>query len=201
MKVIAHSYIHPKGAFLNGERKVDSSQTDENYLKTIYIALGIDYPKFYKMDNLSKLTFLADFLLSDHFPSDMDQENKLQLIFANASSSQITDLKYKDSYLVQGNPSPSLFVYTLPNILTGELSIRHKWYGENIFFIEEKFDAEFFIDQIQFSFDRGNTHCLCGWVEANVDGNEECFLFLVANNGEKITPENLMNSLKQYRNE
>lgn len=201
MKVIAHSYIHPKGAFLNGKRVIDTGNSEENYLKTIYTEFNIDYPKFYKMDNLSKLAFLADFLLKDHFPSEMDQENNLQLIFANSSSSQLTDLKYKESYLVQGNTSPSLFVYTLPNILTGELSIRHKWYGENIFFIEKEFDAGFFLEQIQFSFDRGNTHCLCGWVEANIDGSEECFLFLVAKSGEKTSPENIMNSLKSYRNE
>lgn len=201
MKVIAHSYIHPKGAFLNGERVVDTSNTEENYLKKIYTELEIDYPKFYKMDNLSKMAFLADSLMKDYFPSEMDHENKLQLIFANSSSSQVTDLKYKESYLIQRNPSPSLFVYTLPNILTGELSIRSKWYGENIFFIDEKFDAEFFMEQIQFAFDRGNTHCLCGWVESNVDGSEECFLFLVANLGENATAEYLMNSIKSYRNE
>ncbi len=200
MKVIAHSYIDPKGAYLNGELVVDVSHAGEDYLKMIYKTLRVDYPKFYKMDNLSKLSVLAEFLLSAYFPSEMDQENKLQLIFANSSSSQSRDLDYKHSYLQLGNPSPALFVYTLPNILTGELSIRHKWYGENIFFIEERFDPEFFMDQIRFSFDRGNSHCLCGWVESNANGNEECFLFLAARNGE-ATSENLMNSLKSYRNE
>ena len=201
MKLIASSYIHPKGAFLNGEKRIDTSNTDENYLKVIYSSLNLDYPKFYKMDNLSKLAVLAEHLLHDEIPSGIDVENKLQLIFANSSSSQLTDLKYQESYQNLGSPSPSLFVYTLPNILTGELSIRNKWYGENIFFIKEKFDAEFFIEQIQFSFRRGNTHCLCGWVESNVNGTEECFLFLVAQNSGESTPESLMNSLRFYRNE
>ncbi len=201
MKVIATSYIHPKGAFLNGKKLIDTSNTDENYLKVIYTTLGIDYPKFYKMDNLSKLSLLAEHLLHDQFPSEVDLENDLQLLFANASSSQITDFKFKDSYLNLGSPSPSLFVYTLPNILTGELSIRYKWYGENVFFIQEQFDAEFFFEQLQFSFKRGNSLCLCGWVESNVNGTEECFLFLVAKNGEEATPENIMNSLSKYRNE
>jgi len=201
MKVVATSYIHPKGAYLNGKQCVDTTLSDENYLKAIYSFLKMDYPKFYKMDNLSKLALLAEHLLHDEIPSEIDSENELQLIFANSSSSQLTDLKYQDSYLNSGSPSPSLFVYTLPNILTGELSIRHKWYGENIFFITERFDADFFIEQIRFSFDRGNSYCLCGWIESNMNGTEECFLFLVTQNRGDMTPESLMNSLRLYRNE
>lgn len=201
MKLIAHSYISSKGASLNGNRMIACDKMEENFLKYIYTELRSDYPKFYKMDNLSKMAFLADSLLQDFIPKNKDQENKLNLIMANASSSVKTDLKFIDSYSNLGNPSPSLFVYTLPNILNGELAIRHKWYGENSFFIQESFDAEFFIDQIQFSFNRGNELCICGWIESPVTGNEECFLFLVSNEGESLSSESIMNILNGYRNE
>ena len=189
MKVIATSYIGSNGAFFNGKKIIETKQGDENFLKAIYSSLNLDYHKFHKIDNLSKMEILAEHLIHDAIPADIDLENDMQLIFANASSSQTTDLKYQESYLVQGNPSPSLFVYTLPNILTGELSIRNKWYGENIFFITESFKADFFIDQIQFSFKRGNSLCLCGWVESNLQGTEECFLFLVTEKQRNINPD------------
>ena len=38
-------------------------------------------------------------------------------------------IQHADSYY----PSPALFVYTLPNIVTGEIAIRNKYYGETSF--------------------------------------------------------------------
>ena len=201
MKIVAHSYIHPKGAFLNGQKLLDATSLDKDYLKAMYTALGIDYPKFYKMDSLSKMSLLATFLLNDFLPDYKVCEDNLQVIFANSASSQVTDLKYIESYLSAGNPSPSLFVYTLPNIVSGELSIRYKWFGESVFFIEEEFSSDFFLEQVKYSLDRGNSYCLCGWVESTVNGTEECFLFLIRNERENSISDNLMNILKSYRNE
>ncbi|MFO0414104.1 MAG: 3-oxoacyl-ACP synthase [Bacteroidota bacterium] len=200
MRIVAHSYIHPKGAFLNGQKLIDSS-LDKDYLKTIYTTLGLDYPKFYKMDTLSKMSLLGTFLLNDYLPDYKDCEDNLQVIFANSSSSQVTDLKYIDSYLSAGSPSPSLFVYTLPNIVTGELSIRYKWFGESIFFIEEEFRSDFFLEQAEYAISRGNSYCLCGWVESNVSGVEECFLFIIGDERKSNISDNLINILKSYRNE
>ena len=143
------------------------------------------------MDALAKMAFLSVEILANS-PNPYEYgDSEMALIFANSSSSQDTDLKYIHSYEVKGSPSPSLFVYTLPNILTGELAIRNKWYGENCFFIEEKFDAEFFLEQINFYFSKGAKACLCGWVNS-FDGKEECFLFLI----EKDTIDNT-ESLKE----
>lgn len=202
MKILAHSYISAAGLRLNHE--LIYTPKEDNWLKSIYQQMNIDYPKFYKMDNLSKMTVLASERLTKFIPITCIENDKLQLIFANSSASQHTDLRFIDSYENLGNPSPSLFVYTLPNILTGEVAIKNKWYGENCFFITQQFDESLFYDQIEFSFNRGNEICLCGWVETGNDVNtkskiEECFLFLVAKTGnEKIELETLLN---QYRNE
>lgn len=200
MRILAHSYIHPNGIWLNSTC-VKSTVGEENWLKAIYQDSVVEYPKFYKMDDLSKMSFLSSELLRPFIPEEIDQENELALIFANHSTSQLTDTKFHDSYAVQGNPSPSLFVYTLPNILTGELCIRNKWYGENCFYISEQFDAALFIDQIQFAFNHGNSCCLCGWVEAKTDGSHECFLFLVLPSQEKLDINTLNNLYKTYKNE
>ena len=71
-------------------------------------------------------------------------DDQIALVFANKNSSAKTDLKFQKSYQEKNAPSPSLFVYTLPNILIGEIAIKNKWYGENIFTVAENFDAPFF---------------------------------------------------------
>ncbi len=201
MKIIADCYISPKGAFLNGNCIHSIDENESNWLKSLYVAGNYDYPKFHKMDQLSKMAFLGTELIAPNIPSEISDNDELQLIFANASSSSQTDLKFIESYENQGNPSPSLFVYTLPNIVTGELSIRHKWYGENIFFINESFDASFFNHQLNFAFSRGNKLCLCAWVDTQLNPSEECFLFLVSPDGSETLNNELLNRLNNYRNE
>jgi hypothetical protein len=202
VKVLAHSYICPTGIFLNGNLVLNTKE-QENPLKLAYQYLKVDYSKFYKMDVLSKMAFIGTELILPFFPANVDLENDLQLLFANASSSQQTDNVFIDSYQKLNNPSPSLFVYTLPNIVTGELCIRHKWYGENCFFIEPTFNPANYAVWANLAFTRGNSLCLCGWVEAKASGEQECFLFLLADSPDSTNQiENELSTLiKQYRNE
>jgi len=207
--IVADCYIASKGSFANGQKVHALDDGEENWLKTLYDSGKYDYPKFHKMDNLSKMAFLGTELIAKYILPEITENDELQLVFANSNSSAQTDLKFIDSYQNQGNPSPSLFVYTLPNIVTGELSIRHKWFGENIFFINERFDASFFIHQTNFAFKRGNKLCLCAWVDTTMNPSEECFLFLLsAENSAEISRERsaemheeLTNRINNYRNE
>ncbi|HNR85905.1 MAG TPA: 3-oxoacyl-ACP synthase [Taishania sp.] len=189
MKIIASTYLSSKGAYLNGEKIVQF--TDENWLKACYQHLALDYPKFYKMDNLSKMAVLGVELLANSGIFSQIDTNDLELLFANSNASQHTDLKFIDSYTVAKNPSPSLFVYTLPNILTGELAIKHKWYGENSFYISPNFDAQLFATKIHQAYKKGVNYCLCGWIDSKLEANstlsEESFLFLVALNEENAS--------------
>ncbi len=196
MKLIGTCKISNKGAFLNGKKMKLFSSTSENWKKDCYSNLKIDYPKFHKMDALAKMAFLSSEILKKQVNLEKYNKNDFTLIFANDSSSLTTDLNFINSYDVKGSPSPSLFVYTLPNILTGELAIRNKWYGENCFFIEEKFTPEFFLEQINFYFSKGSNACLCGWVESNKE-NEECFLFLIEKEGKENIQEQLTTFYKQ----
>lgn len=184
MNIIASSYISPTGLFINGQLKF--SLHSENWLKECYQQLTLDYPKFHKMDNLSKMTILATEIIQSEGSLNDLKDDELELLFANTNASQHTDMKFIESYTQQGNPSPSLFVYTLPNILTGELAIRNKWYGENTFFVTPQFDSNLFAERLYHAAQKGGSSCLCGWVDSKVDEKnkvtEECFLFLVALN-------------------
>jgi hypothetical protein len=166
-----------------------------DFAKQSYQHLGINYPKFFKMDQLSKLAFLsAEVLLRDEVP-----DTDIALVFSNKSSSLDTDVKHQNSISDKENyfPSPAVFVYTLPNICIGEISIRHQLKSENSFFIFEAFNPAFtvaFADSLLTA--KKATKVLCGWVEF-YDQKYEAFLYLVSNEGQmehdEITVKTLYN--------
>ncbi|MEY8761500.1 3-oxoacyl-ACP synthase [Chryseobacterium tongliaoense] len=147
------------------EEVIFESQTESfsDFAKEAYKALELNYPKFHKMDNLSKLAFLAaEMLLKDK------DNNGTALVFANKSSSLDTDFRYQESInsLESFFPSPAVFVYTLPNICVGEISIRHQMQTENAFFVLDEFDEKFLNDYSQQILQsRKAEKVLCGWVE------------------------------------
>ncbi len=196
MKIISSIKISQTQIVVNGVSKEVPVAEDGNWTKALYSSMELSYPKFYKMDSLAKMAFLSLQLMEKEVALSEMETSEVALIFANSSSSQATDLKFIESYTEKGNPSPSLFVYTLPNILTGEISIFKKWYGENIFFINENFNAEFFIDQINFYLRKGSKACLCGWVNA-VENKEECFLFYVSSEKGELNSNELNTLFKQ----
>ncbi|MDX2361708.1 MAG: 3-oxoacyl-ACP synthase [Crocinitomicaceae bacterium] len=196
MRILGACKVSKEGVIVNNESKTELLASSDDWKKELYSSLKIDYPKFHKMDALAKMAFLSFQYLEQVIETDRFQDDEIAMLFANTYSSYDTDQKYLESYTVKGSPSPSLFVYTLPNILTGELSIFKKWYGENIFFIHENFDPEFFIDQINFYLSKGAKACLCGWVDA-ANENEECLLFMVDNTTGEITKDELLNYYKQ----
>lgn len=209
MKILVNSYISQRGAYFNNELKFNFRE--ENWLKECYQLLKMDYPKFYKMDNLSKMAVLATELIKSEGVFNKIEDDEPELIFANANASQHTDMKFIESYEQTGNPSPSLFVYTLPNILTGELAIKNKWYGENTFFVTPEFNAVLFAERLHHSSQKGSKLCLCGWIDSKVNAEneielEECFLFLVSlsKNDNKSSRSSFATELKErlekYRN-
>jgi hypothetical protein len=57
-------------------------------------------------------------------------------------------------------------VYTLPNIVIGEISIKNKFKGENAFFVFETFDAAFIQQYVAYLLNNNILQaCICGWVD------------------------------------
>lgn len=149
-----------------------------DFLHSLYDHLDTKYSKFYKMDNQSKLGWLAaEILLKNKNLQSKYPQEKIGIVLSNASASLDTDIKYYET--AKDIASPALFVYTLPNIVIGEISIRHKFKGENAFFINEKFDAEFINGYVS-NLINSNTlqACICGWVEFLKD-EYKAVLFLI----------------------
>jgi hypothetical protein len=159
--VISENAVHKNGKFVFENKDADV----HSFLISIYQYLEVNYPKFYKMDNLSKLGWLAsEILLKDEHIKDNYRPEETGIVISNADSSLDTDLKYFET--VKDMPSPALFVYTLPNIMIGEISIRNNFKGENAFFIFEQFDADFIEQYVSNLLNNNNLQvCICGWVE------------------------------------
>ena len=150
----------------NGIKVFENPDVDlHSFLLSVYQYLEISYPKFYKMDNLSKLGWLTtEILLTNNYNNDNYQPEETGVILANASSSLDNDVKYFSS--VNDVPSPSLFVYTLPNIVIGEICIRNNFKGEHALFIQDVFNVDFIVKQVSYLLDENSLQaCVCGWVE------------------------------------
>ena len=158
----------------------NSSDTFSEFAKRIYKHYEMSYPKFFKMDNLSKLAFLASEIVLSGFVKE-GEENNIALIFANQSASLDTDVKHQESIADKENyfPSPAVFVYTLANICIGEVSIKHKLNSENAFFVFDSFQAPFMHTYtVQLLKTDKADKVLCGWVELYQD-NYKAVVYLV----------------------
>ena len=154
------------------------------YAKEVYKSYGIKYPKYYKMDNLSKLAFLSsEILLKNIELLKKYKEDEIAVILSNGSSSLDTDVEYQQTINDRDNyfPSPSVFVYTLANVMIGEICIRNKIKGENTIFISKDFNKEFIFDYADILFKTGKTKaCITGRIEFNYpNGNYDAELYLL----------------------
>ena len=163
MRIIAEISISEKGLTINDQTLMTFES--DNWLKEAYVALKLEYPKFYKMDILSKMAFICVEQLKQSYPTNWWVNENLPQIIANSNASKYTDVHFEASYKNGASPSPSLFVYTLPNIVTGELAIRNKWYGQNWFFVQQELDWNKLEEQIIINLFDYKGIVLCGWTD------------------------------------
>lgn len=152
------------------ERKKELGEQEgkehHSLLTSLYKQMIGNYPKFYKMDGLSRLGFVASEILLNAEKGETDKERAI--IFFNHSSSIASDRNYKESINDKNNyfPSPSIFVYTLPNIVTGEIAIRNHFHGETSFFILPDKDERMMEEILQASCrDVQSKSFLTGWID------------------------------------
>lgn len=141
-------------------------QEHHSLLTSLYKQMIGNYPKFYKMDGLSRLGFVASEILLNAEKEETEEEKAI--IFFNHSSSIASDRNYKESIKDKDNyfPSPSIFVYTLPNIVTGEIAIRNHFQGETSFFILPDKDERMMEEILQASCrDAQSKSFLTGWID------------------------------------
>ena len=137
-------------------------------LTALYRELVGDYPKFFKMDTLSKLGFLlTEMLLQGTEGRFTPREDRAVLVFSR-NGSLANDLNYAKS--MEDFPSPALFVYTLPNIVAGEISIRNKYEGETSAYVLENYDRQLIESIVREAFqDRITRDAIVAWIDCRSD--------------------------------
>ena len=182
---LKYTVITDKAAQVNG-RPLEHEQTGSAMLSELYRTHVADWPKFFKMDTLSKVGFLAsELLLKECGEKRLDGEEfslKRAIILFGTTASLCADRNYQETIQDKDNyyPSPALFVYTLPNIVTGEIAIRNHYRGETSFYVLDGYDAAAMAFHIQCAFqDSVTDSVLAGWVDSSSNDDFRCFFTLV----------------------
>lgn len=183
LKELHRVHILPDGVTLDG-RPLPVQSQGSGLLSEIYRKYVGDYPKYHKMDALSRLAFLATELLLSR--GDVPQDSGRATILFNRTSSVVADRCHLGSIAKPGEfyPSPSVFLGTLPNIATGEIAIRHGYTGETSLYITDFRDEALMKKVVGSSFSLGGFRSLiCGFVDCDRGDSFEADLkILVRNN-------------------
>jgi len=156
-------------------KAIETEGAGHSMLVSLYKTRIGGYPKFYKMDPLCQAGFVASELLlqaeceAEGIERFIEREDRA-VVLVNKSGSIAADKEYEKSIVLGDDyfPSPGSFVYTLPNIVTGEIAIRNQYYGETHFLCigdknESQIDA---IVKTAFA-DEMTSSVLGGWLECS----------------------------------
>jgi len=186
IKIISSCTIENGRISVNGTELFSLESKDLGiFLKESFKSLDLSYPKFYKMDKLCQLAFLgSEYILKSVHQSFNDDE--VALCFFNGRSSLDSDFRHQQLINEGSKVSPAIFVYTLPNIMLGEIAIRNKWYGENLLILKPEFDYEEWAAEADLLISCGKAnYCLGGWADAYQD-NYQLHLYLAESKKENI---------------
>ena len=174
--------ITPEGVTLCGEALPVDGAKGKSMLTALYRKYVGDYPKFYKMDLLSRLGFIAAELLFQKEGAHAAFDQSRAVLLFGQSASCVADRSFEATIQPGDNyfPSPADFVYTLPNVVLGEIAIRHQLHGETCYFaLSERDDA--LIRQLvsQAFLDPATTSALYGWIDAPDDDHFVAELYIL----------------------
>ena len=178
--VLNQGYVSVNGRVLEHEA------TGNALLAELYRSHIADWPKFFKMDTLSKAGFVASELLFKEIGEcRCGSEEYIQsraIVLFGTTASLCADRNYQKTIQNRDNyfPSPALFVYTLPNIVTGEIAIRNHYRGETSFYVLEKPDAAQMAFHLSCAFQDSDTDSiLAGWVDSRMNDDFQAFMTLI----------------------
>ena len=105
----------------------------DEFIRAAFKSRGAGNMKFYKMDPLCKLSYMAAEWLLDGVGF---AEDECAVLMSGKYASLDTDMKHQRIIDTDGDrfAAPAVFVYTLPNVAAAEISIRHHIKGENTWF-------------------------------------------------------------------
>ncbi len=178
LNILSSAEFSNGSVYFNSKRLHTSENGFSVISKEMYEKILKPYIKFFKMDALSKLGLLTASLLFNNFDINKADPSEVALIIGNSKSSSATDKKYYKTIFSQ--PSPAIFVYTLPNILMGEICIKYGFKGQNLFFVSESYDEDVSVEDVRILFDNSTAqYVIAGWVDYIDDFNYNSILYLI----------------------
>ena len=175
-------YISPNEVKVDG-KALAHNEKGSTLLTELYRNNIGDYPKFFKMDTLSKLGFIAsELLLNIEGNRSFEPREDRAVILFNRNASLQADTHYQSTIQDPEHffPSPAAFVYTLPNIVTGEIAIRNKYFGETSFIVIDDYDEQIIMKNLDIAFqDPVTTSIIGGWVDCSDEEHFEARIFLM----------------------
>lgn len=175
-------YISPNEVKVDG-KALAHNEKGSALLTELYRNHIGDYPKFFKMDTLSKLGFIAsELLLNIEGNRSFEPHEDRAVILFNRNASLQADTHYQSTIQDPEHffPSPAAFVYTLPNIVTGEIAIRNKYFGETSFIVIDDYDEQIIMKNLDIAFqDPVTTSIIGGWVDCSDEEHFEARIFLM----------------------
>lgn len=144
-----------------------SEQPFSEFIRSEFKSFGESNMKFYKMSDMCKALYVAvEHLLNIESFNEIEPLRRA-VVLANRSASLDADIVHQqiiNKHLTE-SASPAAFVYTLANVAIGEICIRHKVQGENIFFVEAEDSGlaeRYATNLIEHNHADG---VICGWCE------------------------------------
>lgn len=166
--------ITPKSVVVDGHT-LACEATGKALLTDLYKRAVGDYPRFYKMDLLSRLGFLtAELLLKADEDNDKTEISECAAVLFGHHGSVVADRNYLRTIATPEDfyPSPERFIYTLPNIVIGEIAIRHQLHAETTFIYLPRYNESELQHLIQVYAERlPSKYLLTGWMDAEDDEN------------------------------
>ncbi len=180
--ITAHSVkITPSSLTLDGE-DIPMQESGKALLTEIYKTRMGDNPKFYKMDTFSRLVIAAADMLMKADGAQTPLGEKAGVVIFNRSSSLVQDRAHIATYTDAADffPSPSVFIYTLPNIVTGEIAIRYGLKGETSLYILDSKDETLMSRIIDATLGEGVlSTIITGWADCSDDDSFEAEMKLI----------------------
>lgn len=181
--VIRHSvHLSEKDVTVDGVKLAVTSM-GKALVTELYKKTGGDYPRFYKMDLLCRIGLVAtQLLLKAEEITTSDAAEHRAVVIVGRSGSIHADLNYLTSIMHADDffPSPERFVYTLPNIVTGEIAMRYHYHGETSFYLLPTRDTSIVSDIVQSAFlDPDTTSVIGGWIDCETDNRFEAELSII----------------------
>ena len=145
-RILSYCRITNKNVLVDGKLILSNNENNINHwISDIYNYIKLSYPKYHKMDHLCKAGILAAEMVMEKLGLNNDElKTDWAICCMNRSGSLDNDTSYQKT--IQNNddfyPAPSLFVYTLSNIVLGEIAIKYKLRCESSCYVCEKFSSE-----------------------------------------------------------